>query len=294
VDLPGRLIRCAARTAPPALADRLQEEWLADLSVRHSAMARLSFALGCCWAALVIGREYGAAATATAAAGGPAVVLPNTPRESSFFPRNSVTVIAVVAFHLVIFYALLVGLGVGKLSAMLPGPFQTVDVHERLRPPPVSDMPPVKFAHTNVAVDLPKVLVPPPIQTEGDRVDPVLTDLPPDRPTGGEGPAGTARPHAVSRSTGGPGPGFPNAEDFYPSPSRLREEQGVAAVRVCVDAKGRLTAAPTTVQSSGYPRLDAAALQLARAGSGRYQASTENGVPIDACYAFRVRFELRR
>jgi TonB family protein len=287
-DLPRWLIRGAARAAPPALGERLQEEWLADLSVRHSALARLGFALGCCWATVVIGREYGAAATAAAAAGGQAVVLPGPPGDSGFPTRNSVTVIAVLAFHLIIFYALLVGLGVRKITEILPGPFKYVDVHERIRPPPVPEMPRVKFTDTDVTVEIPKDLEPPPVQSEDDRVDPVRTELPPGRPTG------TSPLHEVNRTTGGPGTGFPNAEDFYPSPSRMREEQGIATVRVCVDPRGRLTAAPSTVQSSGYPRLDAAALQLARAGSGHYRASTEDGVPVDACYAFRVRFELRR
>lgn len=52
-----RLIRQAARGAPVALAERLEEEWLADLAAQPSAFARLRFALGCCWATHVIARE---------------------------------------------------------------------------------------------------------------------------------------------------------------------------------------------------------------------------------------------
>jgi TonB family protein len=100
-------------------------------------------------------------------------------------------------------------------------------------------------------------------------------------------------PHVVSRVPGGPGIGFPATEDFYPSAAKRLEEQGIATVSVCVDAHGRLTSDPTTVQSSGNAKLDAGALQLAKAGSGHYRPSTEDGRPVDGCYSFRVRFQLR-
>jgi protein TonB len=99
--------------------------------------------------------------------------------------------------------------------------------------------------------------------------------------------------HEVSRVQGGPGSGFPNPDDYYPSSAKRREEQGSATVRVCVGANGRLTADPTTVQTSGSARLDEGALQLAKAGSGHYRATTEDGRPVNSCYSFRVRFELR-
>jgi hypothetical protein len=52
------LIRQAARGAPPVLAERLEEEWLADLAAQPSGFAALHFALGCCLATCVIAREH--------------------------------------------------------------------------------------------------------------------------------------------------------------------------------------------------------------------------------------------
>ena len=52
------LIHHAARRAPECLSSRLEEEWLADLESRFSALSRLRFAAGCCWAALVIVNDY--------------------------------------------------------------------------------------------------------------------------------------------------------------------------------------------------------------------------------------------
>jgi len=62
---------------------------------------------------------------------------------------------------------------------------------------------------------------------------------------------------------------------------------------VCVDAEGRLTTQPTIARSSGSVRLDDGALKLAHAGSGHYRPTTEDGRPVDSCYVFRIRFELR-
>jgi TonB family protein len=88
--------------------------------------------------------------------------------------------------------------------------------------------------------------------------------------------------------------GFPNADDFYPQAARRLEEQGSVIVQVCVDPKGRLTSEPTTVQSSGNARLDGGALVLAKAGSGHYRATTEDGHAVGSCYAFRVVFTLKK
>jgi hypothetical protein len=51
------LIHHAARGAPESLSERLEEEWLADLECRSSALSRLALALGCCWATVVIVNE---------------------------------------------------------------------------------------------------------------------------------------------------------------------------------------------------------------------------------------------
>jgi biopolymer transport protein ExbD len=56
-DIHRRLIRHAARMAGGSLFERLQEEWLADLSEQTSGMSRLRFLIGCYWASLVISHE---------------------------------------------------------------------------------------------------------------------------------------------------------------------------------------------------------------------------------------------
>lgn len=53
-----RMIQLAARNAPQALSQRLEEEWSADLAERSGRRSQLSFALGCFWAALAISHEH--------------------------------------------------------------------------------------------------------------------------------------------------------------------------------------------------------------------------------------------
>lgn len=52
-----RIIRSAASRAPNSLSERLEEEWLAAISEQRGRLRRLSFALGCCWAAIAITRD---------------------------------------------------------------------------------------------------------------------------------------------------------------------------------------------------------------------------------------------
>jgi TonB family protein len=77
--------------------------------------------------------------------------------------------------------------------------------------------------------------------------------------------------------------------------SQAREAQaggGTAEVRVCVDEAGKLSQDPQLVQSSGDPDFDAAALQIARSGSGHYRpARGPGGHPVAGCEQLTVRME---
>jgi TonB family protein len=58
-----------------------------------------------------------------------------------------------------------------------------------------------------------------------------------------------------------------------------------AEVRVCVDESGRLTAAPKLMHPSGDADFDAAAIAVARSGSGQYRPPSvgRDGKPIAGC-----------
>ncbi|HKS90332.1 MAG TPA: energy transducer TonB [Tepidiformaceae bacterium] len=279
-----RLICHAARNAPPPLAERLEEEWLADLATRRGQVTRVLFGLGCCWATNVIAREHCAlnVSAATAATGSTTMttqVLPNL----TFLPRHTTVLIAIVGLHVAIIYAFATGLAHRLIEPQTP---MIADVLRDIRKAP-TPAPPPTFNPSHLKIDpMPE----PQIIVDVDRgeairdvvMPPIADPLRPQRPT----------PPPVKRVLGGPGKGFPATDDYYPAASIRLGEQGSAAIRVCVDPSGKLTAEPQVMKSSGSSRLDEGAIKLAKAGSGHYRATTENGTPVSSCYGYLITFNL--
>lgn len=281
------LIRRAAHRAPPDLAERLEEEWLADLATRRGPLARALFALGCRWAARTIALEFGVPARVaavrlvSATATGPAFAAdrPGAPHAS---PRL-VFMLAIAGLHVLLIYALAAGLPRDIPVAALPPSLRPFFIERHPVPPAVP-----RLQMTPLTV--PPLVVPVPlVHLDDPRVAPAVVAT---TATQAIAPAsGASVP--VRRIVGGPGAGFPDAEVFYPENMRRLGREGAATVRVCVDAAGRLTQAPQIGESSGNALFDDSALRLAQAGSGRYRATLEDGRPVDSCYAFRVRFRMR-
>jgi periplasmic protein TonB len=274
------LVHRAASAAPRALVARLEEEWLADIATRPSVFSRLGFALGCCWATMLIAHELRAAVPVTSTAAGP-----NLLGDAGYFSRRSLTLLVVVALHVALFFALMNGL-VTKVHKIIEQPI-VPRIIDNPRPQNLPPTPPPALAKWRM-IDV-RPPEDPPVGNYDDTIDvnPGVHEILPQQPIP------PSPPRAVTRGPVGPGSGFPNTDEYYPSISKWKLEQGIATVRVCVDTNGRLTAVPTTVESSGSAQLDAGALQLAKAGSGHYRPTLEDGKAVNSCYSFRVRFELR-
>jgi TonB family protein len=257
-----RLIQHAARNAPPSLSQRLEEEWLADLAARHGKMARLRLAIGCCWATRVITREQVAAnVPATTPATRNRIVTAYAQHDSSFISRRTTAVALIVCLHGVLIYFLATGL-VHKMAVVIPPLIQVRDI-DKVPEHPEPDV------TLDVAPDANTIR------------DPVIEQSPP------------SPPKVLNRLMGGPGKGFPNTADYYPPAAIRMGEKGIASVRVCIDANGRLSADPMIARSSGSARLDEGAVRLAKAGSGHYRATTEDGRPVSSCFPFLIRFDFR-
>jgi protein TonB len=282
------LIRQAARRAPPDLAERLEEEWLADLTVQPSALACLCFALGCCRATCVIAREHAVTRIATSSTGGKTMTL-DLPTS---LPRRTGAFLAVIGLHFVMVYLLATGLAT-QVIQLLPTPTTVVLKEER----PVREAPPPPPAPTlqKFQLELPQVMPDIRVDDTPKTTDAIVAASPCQGRAAcaqpGVAPAVTSPP--VVRVPGGIGKGFPNTEDYYPTSAIRLGQEGTAGVRVCIDGAGRLTSQPTLAESSGITSIDSAALRLARAGSGHYRPTTENGQPVSACYAVHIRFNLR-
>jgi TonB family protein len=275
------LIHRAARRAPDSLSERLEEEWLADLAAQRGPIPRLRFALGCCWATNVIAHEHAVAALpATSSPVGHANFVHQD--DPPFLTGRTITFVLVASIHAAVLYGLAMGLG-PQFTKIIVGPFVTRVVE----PPPRSSLPPPPRPQVSpTTIELPPQAKMPPI--ESDQTDVQATPREPPHAV-----LPLSAPAAVNRVQGGPGIGFPSTDDFYPDASIRTGEKGAATVRACVDGKGRLVSEPTIIQSTGSARLDEGALRLAKAGSGHYRATTEDGQPVNSCYPFRIRFELR-
>ncbi len=284
------LIQHAARAAPPSLAERLEEEWLADLDARQGFIARLRLAAGCCWATRVIAYEHGGAKVPAAAAAttGSRTMSAYAQHQDPYFSPRSVAIVLIIVLHVGIVYAFMTGL-VPKAYAKLTQPMNVVPIAET---PRRNDPPPLQTVNPSLRMN--PLNIPTPEFKFEDRAADVKEALvmQPDPPTG-TGSASIPVP-PVQQVTGGIGKGFPNPDDFYPAEAARNGQEGATVVQACVDRSGRLTAAPAVTRSSGTASLDAGALRLARAGSGHYRPSTANGQPVDSCFELRFTFHMRK
>jgi TonB family protein len=281
------LIQHAARNAPPSLSERLEEEWLADLAERRGQMARLRFGIGCCWATRVIAHEYSAPKVlAAVTATGNKVMNAYAQHDYSLFSRRTLAFVLIVGVHGVLILVLANGLGHNFIKVIPTGMELgwVPEVPNHQPPPPLPPPPTFKPYVIDIPPTDDKVDLPP---DDGQTIRQVSPEI-----TGPVAPPSTP-PRAVNRVLGGPGKAFPNTDDFYPFDAKRRGEKGIATVRTCVDDKGRLTTVPTLAQTSGSASLDGGALRLAKAGSGHYRATTEDGRPVSSCYEFRIRFDLK-
>ena len=199
-------------------------------------------------------------------------------------PQQKIGGIAgVIAVHAVIVYALLTTLGVITLPKTVKD-LTVVNVHdlpdevELPRPPP-------------------PVIAAPPIETA--IVPAVTLDYVPEQPSA------ITQPPAAPVPPGTQAPPLPAAPVFappvaimathtipeYPPVSRRLGERGTARLALTVSHAGTVSEAEI-VNSSGYPRLDAAAIAWIKA-HWRYQPAREGAKPVAAKVQAVVEFRLR-
>ncbi|HEY3785889.1 MAG TPA: energy transducer TonB [Steroidobacteraceae bacterium] len=204
--------------------------------------------------------------------------------DTQFFTRRTIVLFFIIGLHVFLAWALATGLARRAIELVAP-PLQTEiveEVQKRDQPPPP---PPPQLERPPVEVPPPDVNVVVPVDTQSTAIVDV-TDKHVEKPP-------PPAPKAVKTVGGGPNMKiFPNSDDYYPPASRRLGEQGATTVHVCIDAKGKVTQDPSVAQTSGSARLDEGAVKLAKAGSGRYRATTEDGQPVPSCINFSIRFQL--
>lgn len=182
----------------------------------------------------------------------------------------------VFAAHVAVIYAVAVSLGVVR-SPVATAPMEAIFITETEK----VQQEPIKPIRPEIAPpDMSEVAVPEPV-----------FDVPVEEPL----PVETVAENAITTS---PAPATPPSADLavtrstqpaYPPASRRMGEEGVVALAVLVDERGR----PVEVrveQSSGFPRLDQAAVEGLR--QWRFKAALRDGAATTAWTSVRVRFRL--
>ncbi len=191
--------------------------------------------------------------------------------------------VAILLVHFFFGWALITGLAQSAASKVFEA-LQTDIIEEEVKedkppppPPPEMERPPVEVPPPEVAIDMP-------IEVAETSALSNVTDKP--RPPPPPAPVVAARPTPAKIRN------VPNPDEYYPASSARAEEQGTAVVEVCVDPKGKPLREPAIKGSSGFPKLDDAAVKVAK--GGRYIAGQQDGQPMaESCVAFKVKFQIK-
>lgn len=195
-----------------------------------------------------------------------------TRNDGNWFSRRGAFLALLVAFHVVFFLALQSGFAVRLIQQVTqPIRAEIINQTQEEEPPP----PPLELELDAPAIELPPVLV-----------DIQLPRLPTTLQSG-TGTGNVTR--AVVRTRGGVA-FMPSASDYYPAASRQAGERGTTRVRICYGIDGKVTAA-AVAESSGFPRLDEAAVKMAQAA--RLRPATIDGKAQADCVVLPLAFPPR-
>lgn len=191
--------------------------------------------------------------------------------------------LVVVAFHVALVWLVANGLGL-RLGLEPPPPRLQVTFEDRTPPDiePTALPPAPRVGPTRVIeVEPPDFTLPPDDLPSGDTL----------RANVVEHAGGSALPE-TRRMPASTDPRHPLTQPAYPSASVRLGEEGTVTVEVRVGTDGRVRESRLR-HSSGFPRLDAAALEEARR-VWRLKPATVDGVPVEAWHAVRISFRLDR
>jgi periplasmic protein TonB len=200
----------------------------------------------------------------------------HAPTANGTTPRRAGLFVVVAALHVLIIYGLMVATGVVSQPAFV-APIEAVFIPEATQTEPEPEIKIKPDIEQPVAVDEPV----PEVQFE-EAVTP-----PSDIPV----PA-SATAIAGSQQQGAPAQDLKTAnrvDPTYPPASRRAGEQGTVRLKVLVDTSGKASNVAVT-QSSGFPRLDQAAMEAVR--KWRFVAATDGSNKIQAYTQVAVTFKL--
>ena len=195
--------------------------------------------------------------------------------------RRTLAAGGIVGLHVLILYALATGLGTHALNILTPPMTAEVqqlpDTRRPAEPPPLPNLVP-----THVVQPVLRDFY---IDDWTDGGDTITVDKTPPTPPTPPVVRNASPVQLLGQNR------LPNSEDYYPPELRRQGIEGAAIVRVCVDERGARQGNPIVEESSGYARLDAGALNIARAG--RYARSVQGTTPVPNCFRFHIGFQMK-
>ncbi len=167
--------------------------------------------------------------------------------------------------------------------AAAPAPPQPQEVSKHVVQPKAEvAMPPVKV---QLSTSPPVAAAP---QQAPEPAPPAPAPAAPAAPPAAPAPSAGSGPVSVSNLTTNLLSGTPPS---YPVESRHKHEEGTVVLWLVISREGRVSQA-SIQQSSGYPKLDEAALAAVR--KWRWSPTVRDGRPVEIAGAVRIPFKLRK
>jgi protein TonB len=211
-------------------------------------------------------------------------------QEEGMSKNRLYAIIAVGVLHAFLAYALISGLAIKAVKVVMQD-LETVNIEEQAPPPDEPPPPPPKLEDIPPYVPPPDVVVetsappPPTITTQTFTPQPQPTVAPP-------APPPAPAPPAVAPTAAVPiARTFIVSEDDYPDASRRAGEEGITGIRVTIGTDGRVSQCSVT-RSSGHPRLDEKACQIAQR-RWRFKPATQAGQPVETTVNRNYRWQLQ-
>ncbi len=197
--------------------------------------------------------------------------------------RRALVFLCIVAMHVGFVWVLSAGLVPSAVEFVIgPAKVEMIEeiVDEEDKPPP----PPPKIETTPPPfVPPPDIVIDLPVETAKTTAITATTKKPVAKPP---------PPPAVKRVPPRQNPRRPLIEPTYPPQSKRLGEEGATVLRLYIQEDGRVGDAQVA-QSSGFPRLDEAAVKHAKR-SWRFLPGTEDGKPVAMWYEFRVVWKIEK
>lgn len=201
--------------------------------------------------------------------------------------RQGGIALIIAAMHLVLLWALMSALN-GHVVVLPSMPMvSTVLQPRRVPPPPPPPMPTVSLKlRTNASPPIiaPVITIPVPVEAPPAPVTPAHSV------GSGTSDEPTVPPHVPVRVEPKNLYKPPDPDMFYPMASQAMQERGITLMMICLTSEAKIDSVEI-MRSSGYKRLDAAALTVAR--QTRWSYATKDGKPVYGCTKFYVSFGIK-